>query len=96
MIVEITRKGLFEEMIDAGEKGGERLAGAGRRGNQYISARLNGRPSLNLDIGGDADVRMEPLGNEGMKSGGGHGNEMLPRHSWVFYQEKKGQRDGRI
>ena len=37
MIIEFTRKGLFEEAIDAGEKGGERLAGAGRRGNQNIT-----------------------------------------------------------
>jgi hypothetical protein len=37
MIVEITREGLFEEVVDAGEKGGERLAGTGRSGNQRIN-----------------------------------------------------------
>lgn len=52
VVVEFTREGLFEEMIDAGEKGGENLTGAGRRGNQNISPRLNGQPSLSLDIGG--------------------------------------------
>jgi len=37
MVIEFTRKGLFEEVIDAGEKGGERFAGTGRRGDQNIS-----------------------------------------------------------
>ncbi len=61
MVVEFTRKGLFEEMIDAGEKGGECLAGTGRRGNQNISPRLNSRPSLSLDIGGCADLPSETI-----------------------------------
>ena len=52
MVVEFTRQGLFEEMIDAGEKGGERFTGPGRRGNQNISPRMNRRPSLSLDIDG--------------------------------------------
>jgi hypothetical protein len=55
MVIEFTRKGLFEEPIDAGEKSGERLTGAGRRSNQNISPRLNGRPSLNLNICGGPD-----------------------------------------
>jgi hypothetical protein len=60
-------------VIDAGEKGGERLAGAGRRGNQNISPRLNGRPSLNLDIGGLANLCVKPFGDKRMKSREGHG-----------------------
>jgi hypothetical protein len=64
---------LFEEVIDAGEKSSERLTGTGRRGNQNISPRLNGRPSLNLYIGGCADIRAKPLSDERMKSGKGHG-----------------------
>ncbi|TKS57815.1 MAG: hypothetical protein EWM73_03715 [Nitrospira sp.] len=73
MIVKFTREGLLEEVVDAGEKGGKRLTGTGRRGNQNISPRLNGRPSLLLHIGGCADVRAEPFGNERMKSREGHG-----------------------
>ena len=68
MVIEFTRKGLFEEVIDAGEKGGERLAGAGRRSNENISPRLNSRPSLRLDIGRVADCRIKPFGNERVKS----------------------------
>src|SRR5687768_14808289 len=45
MVIELTRERLFEEMIDAREKRGKRLPGTGRRGNQNISPRLNGRPS---------------------------------------------------
>ena len=52
MVIEFTREGSCEEVIDTGEKSGEGLAGTGRRGNQNISPRLNGWPSLNLKIGG--------------------------------------------
>jgi hypothetical protein len=55
MVIEFPRKGLFEEAIDAGEKGSERLPGTGRRGNENICPRLNDRPRLNLDIRGDPD-----------------------------------------
>ena len=73
MVIEFTRKGLFEEVIDAGEKGSERLAGTGRRSNQNISPRLNSRPSLNLDVSGLANLRVKPFGDERMKSREGHG-----------------------
>ena len=33
VVIEFTRKRSFEEVIDTGKKGGERLAGASRRGN---------------------------------------------------------------
>ena len=52
MVIEFTREGSCEEVIDTGEKSGEGLAGTGRRGNQNILPRLNGRPGLNLNIGG--------------------------------------------
>ena len=86
MVVEFTRKGLFEEVVDAGEKGRERLAGTGRRSNQNISPRLNGRPSLNLNISGLTNLPVKPFGNERMKSREGHGNGMLPQHWQAFYQ----------
>jgi hypothetical protein len=43
MLIEFTREGLFEEAIDTGEKGGEGLAGAGRRGNENVSPRLKAK-----------------------------------------------------
>ncbi len=79
MVIEFTCKGLFEESIDAREKGGECLAGAGRRSNQYISPRLNGRPCLLLDIGRLANLRVKPFCDQRVKSEEGHGGVMLPR-----------------
>ena len=38
MVIEFTREGLLKEVIDAGEKSGERLTGPSRRSNQNISA----------------------------------------------------------
>ena len=72
MVIEFTCEGLLEEVINTGEKSGERLAGAGRRSNQNISPRLNSRPSLNLDIGRPANLPVKPFGNERMKSREGH------------------------
>ena len=73
MVVEFAGKGLLEEVIDAGEKGGEGLAGASRRSNENISPRLNGRPSLHLDIGGLTNLPVKPFGDERVKSREGHG-----------------------
>ena len=72
VVVEFTRKGLFEEVIDTGEKGRERLARTGRRGNKNISPRLNGRPSSNLYIGRPANLPVKPFGDERMKLGKEH------------------------
>ena len=77
MVIQFTRKGLFEELIDTGEKGGEGLTGAGRRSNQNISPRSNGRPSLLLHICWDTDRRPKPFGDEGMELGKRHTPEML-------------------
>ncbi len=52
LVVEFTLKGVFEKPIDAGEKGGEGLAGTGRRGDESIRPGLDGRPGLNLYVGG--------------------------------------------
>src|SRR5262245_53412899 len=79
MVVEFTRESLLEKSIDTSEKGCERFAGTGRRGNENVAPRLNGRPSLNLDIGGLTNLLAKPFGNERMKLREGHGNEMLPR-----------------
>src|SRR5437899_1225974 len=85
MVVEFTREGLFEEPIDAGEKGGERLAGAGRRGNQNICPRLNNRPSLSLNISKLANLPVKPFGNERMKERKRHGTVMLPCRGRKLY-----------
>jgi len=85
MVLEFTCKGLLEEVIDTGEKSGERLTGAGRRGNQNISPRLNSRPSLNLDVSGLANLRVKPFGDERMKSREGHGGVIVPRHQMKLY-----------
>jgi hypothetical protein len=55
LVIKLTREGLLEEVIDAGEKGREGLAGTSRCSNQNIGARLNGRPSPGLDIGWSSD-----------------------------------------
>jgi len=85
VVVEFTRKGLLDEAIDAGEKGGECLAGSGRRSNQNISSRLNGRPSLNLNIGGCTDRRIKSFSDERMESREEHGALMLPCRERKLY-----------
>ena len=45
---------LPHEVIDRGQKGGERLAGSGRRRDQQMAAALDRRPSLRLCASGDA------------------------------------------
>jgi hypothetical protein len=85
MVIELTRKGLFEEMIDAGEKGGECLTGTGRRGNQNICPRLNNRPSLSLDIGGGTDRRFKPFSDERMKSRKRHATECYHARMTVLH-----------
>ena len=67
VVSNLTCNGLCEEVIDTGEKGGERLTGTGRRSNQNISPRLNSLPSLSLDIGRCANLPIKPFGDEGVK-----------------------------
>ena len=85
MVIEFTREGLFEEVIDAGKKGGERLTGPSRRSNQNISPRLNGRPSLSLDVSGLTDLRTKPFSNERMESREGHGTGIVPCRQRKLY-----------
>lgn len=67
VVVQFTRKGLVEELIDAGEKGGKRLTGTGRSSNQNVSPRLNSRPSMSLNISGLTNLPVKPFGDEGVK-----------------------------
>ena len=64
---------LLEQGIETGEEGGERLAGAGGRGDQDVVARRDRRPAAGLHVGGRAEARAEPLRDDRMKPGQGHG-----------------------
>src|SRR5256885_454182 len=52
---------LLEQGIKTGEEGGERLAGAGGRGDQDVVARLDRWPAAGLHVGGRAEARAGPL-----------------------------------
>ncbi len=85
VIVEFAAEGPVEEVIDAGEKRRERLAGTGRRGDQGIRSGLNRRPGLGLNIGRNADRGPKPFGNEGMKPGERHSGVIVPRRTGKLY-----------
>ena len=51
-IFEFTSKSLLEQDINAGEKGSQRFAGAGWRGDQDIRPGRNGGPTLGLYVSG--------------------------------------------
>ncbi len=64
---------LLHQRIDRREKGGERLAGAGRGGDQDMPAGLDRRPRLGLRRGRRGEIAREPGGDRRMKQGGeGH------------------------
>src|SRR4029450_1213592 len=70
--------GASEEAIETGEEGGERLAGAGRRGEEHIAAGGDQGPGLRLYRGGLPESSPEPLVDyrmeaEGMEAGAGAG-----------------------
>ena len=73
VVIEFSIESLFEELIDAGEKGREGLAGASRCGNQRIRSGLDRRPGLLLHLGWSTNLRSKPLSNERMKSRERHG-----------------------
>ena len=52
---------LADEIVDRREKGGERLAGAGRRGDQHVAALLDRRPRLGLRGGRRGEMRRKPM-----------------------------------
>ncbi len=61
---------LANQAVDRREKGRERLAGAGRRSDQGMSARLDRRPGLGLRGGRPSKAAVEPLGDGGMEQMG--------------------------
>ena len=68
-VFEAASESLLEQGIKTGEKGGERLAGAGGRGDQDVLTRRDRRPASGLHVGGRAEPRAEPLRNDRMKPG---------------------------
>ena len=66
-IFEPTIEPLPHQTVDGGEKGRERLARSGRRGDQHMPAGLEGRPSLRLRWRGRSEAAVKPRGNGGMK-----------------------------
>jgi hypothetical protein len=55
------------QRIDGGEKGGQRLAGTGGRGDQHVPARLDQRPGLGLRQRGNGVGAPEPVRHRGME-----------------------------
>ena len=51
--------------VDAGEEGGERLAGACGRGDQRMLSLGDGRPSAGLRFGGASKLRLNQLSTSG-------------------------------
>jgi hypothetical protein len=66
-IVERPGDGLAEELIDTGEEGGERLAGARRRSEEDVLAGGDQGPGLSLDRGGLRKPRAEPALDDGVE-----------------------------
>ena len=57
------------QIVDRGEKRGQGLAGAGRRGEQGVAARADRRPARKLGVGGAVEARVEPVPHEGVEVG---------------------------
>src|SRR5207245_5462009 len=72
LLAQLAGEALTDQRVDCREKGGERLARAGRRRDQRVAARLNGRPGAPLRLGGLAEALAEPTGDGRVKPGEGH------------------------
>ena len=77
---EAVRQSLAHQCVDRGEEGGQRLAGAGRRGDQHVFAGGDPRPRGILRRGRRGEATGEPAGHRGMEAGkcGGQG------HGWII------------
>ena len=60
LVGQLSRQTLADEPIDRGKEGGERLAGAGRRGDQGVAAGLDRRPGFGLGGGRRDETVFEP------------------------------------
>ena len=83
---------LAQEPIDRREKGGKRLPGSRRRGDQRVAAGLDRRPSPRLRCRGCSEATIEPSGDRRMKQGkwlhGQHwsGARQIPDHATGTWQ----------
>ena len=72
LIRERCRLALFEQAVDRGQKGGERLTGAGWCGHERVAAGDDRLPRLQLRWRGLPDLSREPPTNDGMECGECH------------------------
>ncbi len=78
LVPELARQPLADQPVDRGEKGGQRLARAGRRRDQHVLARLDRRPRRVLRRRRRREIAREPGGDCGMEEGGwGHGRRRM-------------------
>ena len=78
LVGETSVQSLPYQGIDRREKGGQRLARAGRRGDQRVTPRLDGRPGMRLRRSGRGEAVVEPRRDRGMKQGrNGHGQDAI-------------------
>ena len=61
------RQTLPHQRIERGEKGGQRFARAGRRGDQRVAARADRRPRCHLSLGRPGEGASEPAGDGGVE-----------------------------
>ena len=71
LVLEAALQPLPHQRVDRRQEGGERLARAGRRGDQHVAPGLDRRPGLGLRRRGRSEAAGEPRGDRGMEQGGG-------------------------
>ena len=67
-VIKVAGQCLHEQLVDAGQEGGEGLSRAGWCGDQGVPPRPDRGPGLSLNVCGNADGGLKPVGNEGMEA----------------------------
>ncbi len=67
LVAEAAVQPLAQHPVDGGKEGRQRLAGAGRGGDQRMAARPQRRPGLGLGGGGRREAPLEPGGQRGVE-----------------------------
>ena len=75
LILELACEPLPDEAVDCAQKGGKRLARAGRRGDQHVLTGLDGRPSVSLRRRRPGEASIEPRADRGVKQVECHGGK---------------------
>ena len=97
--LQLARLGIAHEPVDAGEEGGERLAGAGGRGHERRLAREDAGPALGLRVGGALEAALEPVAHDGVEGGqrpaaGGRVVGVVAReHAYAIIPESRRSRE---